>query len=423
MLSGISNKIHLLLLVIVLPVTMITSYVGLHNSALKAVEHTALQSARVMAMTMNAARIHYNKNVAKKLSSTPDIYIGADYHDKPQAIPNPATFTIEVAEMVSKQQPNIRVRMYSDHPFPHREEEGGPQTDFEVTALESFRRQKANGQQPEAVFKSFHVGNNLEFDYIEPLVMQAACIECHNQLLSSPKRDWKVGDIRGGLSIRHVMVENNAFEDLENIAKLSIAFIAIFSTIMLIWNFRQSRKQLQSNTQNFLKIANSDPLTGLLNRRGFEQAIQHSWREHRLNKQYMSIIYCDLDDFKTLNDQHGHATGDMQLINAAGIISTTLRQGIDFAARIGGDEFVIVLSNTNQSGAIKVAKRLLESGKTVDSEHTLKWSLGIACTKVASGISATTLISRADKAMYQAKSVATGGYRVYRGDAPLEANP
>lgn len=414
MLSGISGKIHLLLLVIVLPVTIIASYVGLHNSALKAVEHTALQSARAMAMTMNAARIHYNKNVAKKLSSHPEIHIGANYQDDPMAIPNPATFTIEIAELVSQQQPNIRVRMYSEHPFPHREQNGGPQTDFEVSALETFRLQKANGQQPEAVFASIHVAGKLEFDYIEPLVMQEACIECHNQLIDSPKRDWKIGDIRGGLSIRHVMVDNSAFEKLENIAMISIAFIATFSTIMLIWNFRQSRKQLQSSTQNFLKIANSDPLTGLLNRRGFEQAIQHSWREHRNNKQYMSIIYCDLDNFKTLNDQHGHATGDMQLINAAGIISTTLRQGIDFAARIGGDEFVIVLSNTNQSGAKKVAKRLLDSGKTIEGDHPLEWSLGIACARVNSGISATTLISWADKAMYQAKSVATGSYQVYR---------
>nr|WP_306667778.1 diguanylate cyclase [Pseudoteredinibacter isoporae] len=402
------------MLVIVLPVTIIASYVGLHNSALKAVEHTALQSARVMAMTMNAARIHYNKNVAKKLSTIPNIHIGADYEDKAQAIPNPATFTIEVAEMVSQQQPNIRVRMYSEHPFPNRQAEGGPQTDFEYSALETFRQQKASGQQPKAVFKSFHIGGKLEFDYIEPLVMQEACIQCHNKLDNSPKKDWKIGDIRGGLSIRHIMVDNSAFDQLEGIAMLSIAFIASFSTIMLIWNFRQSRKQLQSSTQNFLKIANSDPLTGLLNRRGFEQAIQHSWREHRINKQHMSIIYCDLDNFKTLNDQHGHATGDMQLINAAGLISTTLRQGIDFAARIGGDEFVIVLSNTNQSGAKKVAKRLLEGGKTVEGDHPLEWSLGIACAKVTSGISATTLISWADKAMYQAKSVATGNYQVYQ---------
>ncbi|WP_299775128.1 diguanylate cyclase [uncultured Pseudoteredinibacter sp.] len=417
MLRGISIRARLLWYSIALSAIIIASLVGLHNSALEAVESTALQSARAMAMTMNAARIHYNKNVAKPLSKQNDIYIGADYHGKKLALPNPATFTIEVAEMVSQQQPNIRVRMFSEHPFPNRIKDGGAKSDFEKLALQKFREQKAAGKEIEAVFKSSHQSNKLSFDYVEPLVMQEGCIGCHNSLPDSPKTDWKVGDIRGGLSIHHAMVNTPSLSKLENIAKLSIFLIAASSIFMLVWSYRQSKKQLQSSTQDFLKIANSDPLTGLLNRRGFEEALQHSWGEHQRHRQDISVIYCDLDNFKSLNDKYGHASGDMQLIGAASLIRNTLRQGVDFAARIGGDEFVIVLSNTNLKGAEKVAKRLIDSSRSYNGEHPMLWSLGVASSKVFNAGNPKTLISKADQAMYRAKSSVQASYHVHQNDS------
>lgn len=104
-------------------------------------------------------------------------------------------------------------------------------------------------------------------------------------------------------------------------------------------------------------LADIDHLTGLLNRRGFEAAFARELREAALEGSWTSLALVDIDHFKTINDRHGHALGDMALHMLARVVSRELRGG-DVVARIGGDEFCVLLSRTPPERARAVAERL-----------------------------------------------------------------
>ena len=403
----------MLLFIIVIAAVSITAFITLKQSAYRAIEHGAYQSAQIMAASVKAARNHYSANVTQRLSSQPQIYIGAEYKNREAAIPNPATFTIEMATLISKKQGNLEVRMYSDYPFPNRISSGGAKSAFEKQSLQQFRREKTTEKDIHPSHQVSYINSEMVFEYIEPIVMEATCVDCHNTLEESPKKDWKLGDIRGALSITQSMANNHALQQMETISILMVVSISVFSALLLAFNFKYSRKKILSNTQDILKIANTDPLTELRNRRGFEQSLEHYWNDHKVNRKYLSIIFCDLDKFKQLNDLHGHAAGDQHLIDIATIIKSTLRHDGDFAARIGGDEFIFVLANTNPIGGEEFAKRFLARCELYDGPHPIKCSLGIASAIPGKGITSAELLHQADSAMYLAKSSSTECYQCW----------
>ncbi len=149
-----------------------------------------------------------------------------------------------------------------------------------------------------------------------------------------------------------------------------------------------------------------DPLTQLLNRGSLESTLT---REMKLADRYnkpLSLLILDIDNFKMINDYYGHLVGDEVLSLSATIIKQTIRE-TDVAFRIGGEEFLVILSDTDKKGAKRLAERLRDkvqhAGINVNKK-TLNFtvSLGLSC--YITPDSQHTLISRADKAMYQAKS-------------------
>jgi diguanylate cyclase (GGDEF)-like protein len=164
-----------------------------------------------------------------------------------------------------------------------------------------------------------------------------------------------------------------------------------------------------NNVQSFMaleRLSILDPLTKLYNRSYFVKTLEKEIM--RLNRYggVLSIMFIDLDDFKKLNDEFGHTVGDIVLKEFANLIKDSLRD-IDIAARFGGEEFVIMLPNTNREGAYITAKRLQEKIKTTPlAGHNISASIGIAC--YYRGLNAKSLIERADKAMYRVKKTQKG---------------
>lgn len=153
-----------------------------------------------------------------------------------------------------------------------------------------------------------------------------------------------------------------------------------------------------------------DDLTGLANRRLFKERVDHSITlSHRLKEQ-MALLFLDLDRFKIVNDSLGHAAGDEVLKETASRLQIELRNS-DIAARIGGDEFTIILPATNTEAAEIVAKKILHSLLTPyvlnDQQFVLGTSIGIAIYP-QDGIDAETLLQQADSAMYIAKKMKKG---------------
>lgn len=164
-----------------------------------------------------------------------------------------------------------------------------------------------------------------------------------------------------------------------------------------------------NNVQNFMaleRLSIVDPLTQLYNRNFFIKSLDKEIM--RLNRYGgdLAIMFIDLDDFKKLNDQYGHTVGDIVLKEFANLIKNSLRD-IDIAARFGGEEFVIMLPNTDRNGALITAKRLQEKIlNTPLAGQKVSASIGIAM--YYSGLTSKSLIERADKAMYRVKKTQKG---------------
>jgi diguanylate cyclase (GGDEF)-like protein len=149
----------------------------------------------------------------------------------------------------------------------------------------------------------------------------------------------------------------------------------------------------------------TDELTGLLNRRGFHDLIETELERARRSGQPLSLIVGDLDHFKALNDRFGHAAGDRALEQLALILQTAKRR-IDTAARIGGEEFAVVLPDSDHHAAYILAERMRrEVRETFMYEpYELTISLGVA-TFPLHGITVDALVEQADQALYAAKAL------------------
>ncbi len=155
--------------------------------------------------------------------------------------------------------------------------------------------------------------------------------------------------------------------------------------------------------------ATTDPLTGLLNRRGLEVRANEAVAIASRHGRPLACLFVDLDHFKLINDTHGHATGDFALRAAAELIRSGARIS-DVVARYGGDEFILLLPETERDGALAAADKIRHTlaeyrpkeGPTVG--FSLRASVGVACWD-AGMTGADELYAAADRALYEAKSL------------------
>lgn len=166
-------------------------------------------------------------------------------------------------------------------------------------------------------------------------------------------------------------------------------------------------------------LATRDGLTGIYNRRSFDEIILREWGRCQREKQFLSLILCDIDYFKLYNDFYGHQRGDDCLKQIAKIINDTIKRSSDLVARYGGEEFVALLPNTDRQGAIALVENIQKAVRLQAIPHdkskvstTVSLSLGIASTIPILESSPNTLIEMADKALYQAKEQGRDRYSV-----------
>jgi len=146
------------------------------------------------AASLKEIRKLYTSEVADRVAGH-GIQITHDYATKQGAIPLPATFSMELSKRISEQSTVMQARLYSDFPFPWRKD-GGPRDDFEREAIRQLRQFP---DQPFYRFEDFQGRQSLRYAVADR--MEAGCVACHNSHPDSPKRDWKLGDVRGVLEI------------------------------------------------------------------------------------------------------------------------------------------------------------------------------------------------------------------------------
>ena len=151
-----------------------------------------------------------------------------------------------------------------------------------------------------------------------------------------------------------------------------------------------------------------DGLTGIYNRRYFENAIERAWGIARRERLPLALMMIDVDDFKNFNDTYGHLAGDQCLISIANEIKKSVHRAGDFAARFGGEEFVVLLFNTTEEGAAIIAEDIAEKIQKLRIQYqgvdlNVTVSMGVAAAIPRRGSHPKDLLSAADEALYQAK--------------------
>ena len=183
--------------------------------------------------------------------------------------------------------------------------------------------------------------------------------------------------------------------------------------------------RLEKLNQELKEIAYIDGLTGICNRRHFEEKLDQEWKRVTRDKTSMSIIMVDIDYFKPYNDTYGHQQGDKCLQQVAQTISAAVKRPGDFVARYGGEEFVVVLPNTPIEGALKVAENIRAQIEALRIPHAasavskfVTSSLGVANTSCFTDSNPKILLEAADMALYNAKNA--GRNQVYIDDSCIK---
>lgn len=175
-------------------------------------------------------------------------------------------------------------------------------------------------------------------------------------------------------------------------------------------SLRQMNRELYQLNQVLHRLANSDGLTGVANRRCFDEHLEQEWRRMARDKAPLSLILADIDYFKLYNDTYGHLQGDDCLKTVAKVISQIVHRPADLVARCGGEEFAVILPNTPIVGAMQVALAIEKEVQNLQIAHKsssvspyITISLGVATKIPTERVSPKDLIAEADKALYLAK--------------------
>jgi len=300
---------------------------------------------------------------------------------------NPALMTREISEYAEKEG------MFKFHITslklmnPHNEPD-----EFEKKALLQFE----SGAVKE-VTRTELVNNRTYFRYMAPLHIENDCLQCHKH------QNYAVGDVRGGISITFDI------EDLRSKIRSNTIIIVLFGIITtllllgLIYFFMARLiKRLNEARQTIEKIAITDALTELFNRRHIMLRFEEEFEKFKRLKMNVSCIMIDIDNFKAINDSYGHHIGDQVLKVISARMRDTLR-AYDILGRYGGEEFLIILPDTGLEDARSLAERIrIRVKEETVNNAAVTLSLGVVCVQ-ESDRSVDDIIRRADENLYKAK--------------------
>jgi diguanylate cyclase (GGDEF)-like protein len=205
------------------------------------------------------------------------------------------------------------------------------------------------------------------------------------------------------------------------IAALNVTIIAL--AIL----FSQQLRHRRAAEDELRELARTDGLTGVNNRRTFEENVDGEWRRAQRNAWPLSILLIDVDSFKGFNDLYGHSAGDDALIDVARCIAQNVRRPGDTAARYGGEEFAVLLPNTDEAGAMRIAEQIraavqaLQHRHVASSHHVLTVSIGVATARGEAMATSRELVNAADEALYDAKDAGRNRALGYRSVAQRAA--
>ncbi|WP_051261654.1 GGDEF domain-containing protein [Desulfovibrio inopinatus] len=178
---------------------------------------------------------------------------------------------------------------------------------------------------------------------------------------------------------------------------------------MLEKTVEERTTELREINEKLSLMSQTDALTGLANRRCFDNTLQSEWARARRTGQPLSLAMIDVDHFKVFNDTYGHPEGDACLQTVARVLSEQIRRSGDLVARYGGEEFALILPSTSEADAILLGEKIrntiesMEIPNVLTSWHVLTVSIGVAALNVTGDQDIQALLEAADQRLYEAK--------------------
>jgi diguanylate cyclase (GGDEF)-like protein len=192
---------------------------------------------------------------------------------------------------------------------------------------------------------------------------------------------------------------------------VAVALFTTFPVAALLEERKALELSLQKSEHRYRELATADALTGLANRRGFDEQLEGEWQRAIRAHESVAILLMDVDLFKSYNDIYGHIGGDECLRCIANVIAGALQRSSDRAARFGGEEFAVILPNTELDRALVVAENIRRAVAAMNIPHPRNphgaqtISVGVAAAIPLQGESAVSLLTQSDHALYRAKDL------------------
>ncbi|WP_245614271.1 GGDEF domain-containing protein [Legionella massiliensis] len=221
-----------------------------------------------------------------------------------------------------------------------------------------------------------------------------------------------------------VIIYNYSFFEVERaiLATMFILFVIMVATIaktnsnllekilqldnqkdFLIKELSISNKKLEASNEEIRVMSITDPLTGLYNRRYFDNALLQELNRAKRNKYPLGLILIDIDNFKFINDNFGHPYGDSYLVFVASVLKKSMRRTTDVLVRLGGDEFAVILSNIPITEVSKLCESIREEFSKENRHKNVTLSIGLICIEPGQSTELNNIVSAADKLLYKAK--------------------
>ena len=345
---------------------MLTILLNLYHLANQISESMAIQHATVYTESLGIFRAFYSSEVVARVKPK-GIQISHDYKNQEGAIPFPATLSIELSKELSRSQNGSQARLFSNYPFPWRQPEGGPHDSFEIQALQYAQQ---NPTRPFIRFES--VQGRFSLRFAKPVVMKASCIGCHNSLPNSPKKDWKIGEVRG---VQEVILPLGQVEGKiqQGLLKTLIIMTLITSIILgllalVIKELRKSLLQVSTLAEETKQINKELAKTNTAYRRflpyEFLTALK---KESIVNVQLgdnietqMTVLFSDLRSFTTISENMTPEENFRFLNDYLSQMGPAIRNNHGFIDKYIGDAIMALFPQTADD-AVKAGIAMLQT--------------------------------------------------------------
>lgn len=321
---------------------------------------------------------------ARRIADAPDLTGDAGHSD--WDLPVPTRFMRDFGETLS----DTAGRVYLTSPYPFS---GGTARKLSGFAGDAWSRLSASEK---AFFYRVEGGpDGPVLRVAMPDVMtQQVCVDCHNSAANATRRGWQLGDVRGVFVTERPLGDSFGYALIASLVAggLNAGGLGLYLT----W-----RRRIEA----IRRAAHEDPLTGLPNRRLFDQEFERlAARQDEYKLDCLPFLVLDIDNFKMVNDRLGHDQGDHVLREVGRILREELRND-DLVARFGGEEFAVLLPTVDRASAVSVARRVVSAVERAhilrDQDMPVTVSGGLALRRI--GESQESLFKRADTELYAAK--------------------